>query len=66
MHIFELLSIQGPLDDDRTDILQDLLGLERQTAEEDDVTLLHNVLVVEVYPYPELLLEGLQEMGLSR
>ena len=45
-------------------ILEDLVGLEWEEAEEHDVALGHDALVVEVHVHAEVLLEGSQKVRL--
>jgi hypothetical protein len=58
--------IESTLHSDRPDILQDLLGLEWQDAEEDYVAFSYYSLVVVIDPDTKLLLESPKEMWLPR
>lgn len=59
-----LREVNGPLNSDMSDILQDLLGLEGQDAEEDEIAFCNNALVVKLYVHAEFRLEGSKEVGL--
>ena len=62
--IGRLSEVNGPLNGNVSDILQDLLGLEGQNAEEYEVAFCNDALIVKLYVHAEFRLEGSKEVGL--